>query len=1109
MAEARLSIYALLAEIRQSSPAWQPGEPLHRLQLSEFQLRSLERVVVTALTQSVSSLPGRERAAWGAAMMLLGARTYQRLGDNRCTYAELWKTLGANEFAHKNPLRNAEYNLMERGCQAHWGIKIKLGLSGDRLTRLFQTTMILNSGAGWGVLLAVCVLVEKFWSWESLLSSRQTVIEEWLSRQRAHMGSQQADFLADEERRVATAERLSVVGRGRDLLLDKRLVATTYEDTLRRLNDFDLTPVTLFGAPSEVAAADLLKRLFPFSKERPTLIPGPPQYYWDTDSQNLCLELPRCLSVRELPVTLDRLTVLIPGISHQVIAYQRQEHLFIREQPISLTLPEHAHWPLEVHASYEWNELTREKSMFTLPFPGKDVALFGGPEGFLQHKPVAQAPVVLVCAPGLCLTESPEGRRFQQQGLQMWRGTLRPGINALRLTAPDGEVLEHPLETGHPPLRVETVGTAVNGLTFKAPHGARVQSFCAWPEFQLLPPLKSGTFSLETSDGRTQQGRYGLQGNRVRLDLATTPTAPGLYSLQLDQGERTGGLTFALLPHDARFSIQPKTSGTQLRASQVRLRWKNLTGHQELLIPPSVQGPQRVEVILPNISTLPDGRWDVIASPVKVELIGPDGKRSLPPHNDLRLLQKGGGLMVCGPRGAAITRQLQRDLQTRSYEALIPASGERFLPWNELEPRLRSAGLGKLLVHVRIEQEPEAGTRSLLTQETLEFEDCSTLKPTIRTTLERGKSVLQLSFPWRAFDKPSLLLIPMDRPWEVPQRTPCEMKELASPGRESARMYSAVLAGPLPPSYVALMDGDERLSGFASTSPTHRSMKLCWEKLLQPPHSAQARGLFQNLSRYGADWLPELRAALVQYGTGLRLSALLLQKSEPPDVLKVFRLARVSPMAIRYADLDHLVERELLNPSRASSRHCLEALRLLEEDNVGLSVRVLQRLFARAEAEPELREELLHRMTPWLTLVQSRPEQLPGAAIEALEDSGDPSVPVQCLDPWARALLKTRQRMNSPTEVEPAMVQEWPANVSTPPAQDLPAAWSWHSALVSRLPVEIQTLNHEILHQARKLHRWREGASVHIDWKELDSLRQRYPELVNYWLNRWAIEPPS
>lgn len=1096
----------LLREIRQGSPDWQEGDALHRLRVSDQQLQRLGRLVVLALKRGLSTLSIPQRQSWGAAMMLVGARTFQALGGSRCTYADLWQSLQAPQFGIKSPFRNAEYDLIEQGSIRHWRLQIQRRGWGEGSTRLFQTTMVLQSGADWGVLLAVCPLVDRFWSWESLLLSPPSVIEHWLNIQRHRLAHQPCEFLSEEERRLATAERLMMVAKGRDLLLDKALVAPTYEETQARLDAFGLTLTTLFDAPTEKGASDLLKCLFPSSKERPAQILGRPRLYWDFAKRRLCLELPRSLYVADVPITVQRLRLVVPVISHGAIEYHREGGYFTREQSAGLPLPEGVTWPVEVYAAYECNKILQEKWACTLPFPGTDIALFGGPEGYVLHRPIAHEQLVLIGAPGLRLIACPEGIRTLQQGLHVWRGSLPPGTSHLTLTNSEGEQLERTLETTYPPLLVEAVGSEIGGLRFKTARGSMVQGFLRWPGLCLQPPLNSGEYELETPDGTTIRGRFSVFGNRLRLDLTREYTAPGIYHIRFSQGKHQGSLQFALLPTITHFSVNSNADGTHVQAQGAILRWKEGSSRDTLRLPPTVRGCVKVEVILPGVSSLPTGQWEVIAAPALVELADLDDNVSIPLHHDLRRLRKGGGMRVYGPQGATITRTLKRGTITREYQSLIPASGVRFLPWNELDPAFKELGAGTLKVDVAI----EAAGRRILEQPLGPFHDCTTQAPKVRSAQERGKTVLQLSFPWSAFDEPSVALIPMDRPWETPKINPCIAKDIVTPGSEPARLYEATLPEPPPPAYVVLLDGHERFSAIALTSQSHLPQAPKWKKLLQPTSSPHSKQLFQNLSQFGTAWLPGLSTGLINHGAMLRLAALLLERSELQDVLKIFHEAGVSPLAVRYTDLDTFVERELLDDIRTSPRKCLEALEALGDNALGLIVRAGQRIFAHSEGNSELIAGCLQRLSHWSTLVQQAPESLSDEDIEALKTPGTLGVTVrEPTGPWARALLQTQQRLSRLPEAERDALLAV-ADGSTPHERlTFPLAWSWRNAGLERLCPVLRSIDSEVLTQSGKLHHWREHAPVGIEWRELDRLSRKYPELMDYWLNRWSVLLPE
>ncbi|WP_164021088.1 hypothetical protein [Pyxidicoccus trucidator] len=1060
-----MRIEQFLNSIKASSPGWEPGDNLATLQLTDSQLGQLN-VWVGERAHKVKRLRDEFKVAWGAAMLLAGARAIQRLfqdnPDARLEYANVGVKLGIDQLAQY--MTTDAWSAIEVGARQVWGVRLMRSRAAAR--RVLET-MLLHSGALWPLLEALTDEVERSWSWESLAQADLQAISAWMANHAKLLQVREGlrSALRDEGTCLDLAEHLQRFAEVKSFLAQRAAIP---------LARSALTEV--LGAPDEETARALAARLAPPA----TTVQAPAQAEWRWDSKNgldrLVLRLPNLITVPDAGPEQQRILL---GFANGTItvAYLRQGDRYEREPgSSSLPLPRATKFPAAILAFEAQGEF--EVPYMEVEAPAEPVALFDTDTGAQLSTAPAGSSVVLVCAPGYRL-DAPEGFKPRSLAdLDAWACTLPAHAQTLTMYCPDGSAEEWSLDPKALPLRIVFEPPHVPGLAF-----GRAAVYSRFPRFFVEGDIRTFSYLLTGPAGE----QSGALRNRLVRPAQRLAAIPGRYRLEVSADGRRGIAHFVIVPEGTALTSRSDALGTHIAISGDEL---SLLTHahehtRALTVNPSVHGKLSIGVFWQRADLR--GVYSIGAYPPRVE-VRPAADAEATDERGFELLLGTGGLQIDGPPGAGVRIVAGEAVFVR----YLDSTGHRFIRYSELPRRILQVGDGGLRIRVHVGN---------WLSEMLHF---------TRRTARRLNVIPELrAGTWYARTKLSdsppvhIEFVNAWAPWMPAQRFEAEVVSRD----ESGILYEVPVPAPGRPYQVTAFSGAERIAGMGllyshvgrPPAPPEYSLleRLLWdgterkrelwrdaiERRLAKHREQWVFDTFKTLRRYGTRWF-KIAEHLADAMTHLRLGALVAPTEESDDVEAVFRELDWPLARVRYADF-HRVE-----PS-----DLVVALRRIAEWHAGLLVPAFLKWDPRD-----------HYMDVAVLLapIHEAPRLLSSAEIDAVcspEAEGMRNPTSSTASGRLAGLVEIRRKhteLSDDPDLRSLIVRDDDSGGVHP---RLNAIWQ------QALPPDARALENAVVHVTERVHRWRAGGPVLPKlWDDVRVLQRSAPTLFDYWLNRWAAE---
>lgn len=1112
--------YGLIRNLSEGRGAWQKGKNLALLHLEPAEVEVLKRGVISGLWfrdndfDSGRWLPDDvEHAAWGAGMLLVGARAFQSDAVESYKYRVIGVHLGFNLDSY--PLEDRDRDAMERGARGFWGIPVLRDRTGRRL---FRTTMVLHSGGSPKLLLALCERVD---DWDALEDRSDQGFQTWIRRVQEQLGAMhKLDLraLTSEEGRGAMVQRLKDLAALRGELIDSRLVCDTLAETSKAIRSSHGSIAGALDLEDEELASEILKTMFDFSSG---YAPGQALrrfgLCWSLlggGAGRVVVCLPQEILPEQVPPNTERCRLSIVGAAagQQKPVYVRKGSVLSRvSDQFQLPLPTRTAFPLTIVAECRTESGIEEVPVFQVELH-RDVLVFDQQSG----KPVRVLPeagkrVALVAAPGLSFGDS-WGRAVElTSGLHARVGTVPPEpveLDVMDSHGRRGMLLAPAAQPLEPSLSGDEIVEARCG---------RARVFTDIPEVHVEGAIGATNLTLTAPDGTTTRW---TQRARVARPAPIAHAALGKYVLTIENQGRICRKEFFMAPY---LSLEAGPLGEKATL-EARLGREPLGIH---CLAPDAHGTGRLELAITEPTTLeldvplPENaggetlRWHVrklprIAFLADSELGKPTTERQI-----ARLRTIGGGVVVFGQPGTTFTLSVLG----QSWTQLIGSEGSRFFPLAAIPPELfeeenRVTALVSWTGH---------------TQEIGPIEDESGLRPEYLVGLEDSSTTIALELS-RPYDgEVTLEAIPAWQPWREPFRAPTALNQSGDRTWYEARANLG--DGPW---MVSLFAGDHRLSGlrlvplgdclppddldslertlWGPVPPTREECaRLFAERLAND--TTIVPGLFRNFKRNGARWF-RLIGALAGSLTQWRLLSFLVTRVEEKDatcdtILHVFDEARIPWCLVRLSDWDEIGQILAMQPIE-SLRVAMQELASLRSGLLVPGSRALVPAFAGLPPE-----EFLRFLQPYATLAGIPPR----LSTEQVNRLRSPDAP---LEDGAKEPIGLRyEAMLEARRVEMSIVhldrERW--------WRDLTASWTpslrddWDAKYYDALAGTTELIIHRlrdiergVIGMSWRVHKWRnvtqemvrEGKDVGLDFDVLRQTTQLFPLLYDYWLNWFA-----
>ena len=452
-------------------------------------------------------------------------------------------------------------------------------------------------------------------------------------------------------------------------------------------------------------------------------------------------------------------------------------------------------WPFQIAYAVWGTTPTASYLLSSISMVMVTVATFITESGNLVTSAPPDTRVVLLCAPGYSFTRSPGFTRLSIEGLEAWMGRVPDEPVSFDLTA--GDTLEPWLMS--PSTRriaLDLEGAEVPGLRF-----GLNRAFSRWPSVWVEETVRSGRYRLTGPEGLDLEKPFRTRGSR--LGITSGELRPGLYRLSVENERRRGSIGFVLLPPTMLLQSESTPLGTTVQAIGATLRRLDgpESGQDHVTLPPDVRGPVTFSVAITTASApLPEGRWTVLACPPDVRLVRREGGPAIEGAGDLGLLRGSGGIEIAGKPGssASVTFRPAR------WDLRLNAEGRRFFPCSDLPAEILRESDKILWIDVQLGAQPSRRLGPFMNE--------SAQRPSPRLSwTSDGRCRISIRLR-SAVDGPvHLEAVTPAELWAPPWVSPCERRPL-----RKGVCYDAILPG-TPGSYiVALMRGEQRISGMAS-----------------------------------------------------------------------------------------------------------------------------------------------------------------------------------------------------------------------------------------------------------------------------------------------------
>ncbi|WP_043713305.1 hypothetical protein [Corallococcus macrosporus] len=1060
-----MRIEKFLDSIKAKSLGWEPGDNLATLQLTDSQLGQLN-AWVGERAHKVKRLRDEFKVAWGAAMLLAGARAIQRLfrdnPDARLEYANVGVKLGIDQLAQH--MNTDAWSAIEVGARQVWGIRLMRSRAAAR--RVLET-MLMHSGALWPLLESLTDEVERSWSWESLAQAERQEVADWMASHAKLLQVREGlrSALRDEGTRLDLAEHLQRFAEVKAFLAQRAAIP---------LARGALTEV--LGAPDEETARALVDRLAPPA----TTVQAPGRAEWRWDSKNgldrLVLRLPDTITVSGAGPAQQRILL---GFANGTItvAFLRQGELYEREAgSSSLPLPRATKFPATILAFEAQGEF--EVPYMEVAAPAEPVALFDAETGAHLSTAPTGTTVVLVCAPGYRLDAPEDFRRRSLAELDAWSCKLPAHAQTLTMYCPDGSAEEWPLDPKALPLRIVFEPPHVPGLAF-----GRAAAYTRFPRFFVDGDIRTFSYRL-TGPAGEQSG--GLR-NRLVRPAQKLATIPGRYRLEVSADGRRGFAHFVIVPEGTALTSRSDALGTHITISgdELALLTRTHEHTRTLTVNPSVHGKLSIGVVWQRADLR--GAYYIGAYPPRVE-VRPAADASATDERAFELLLGSGGLQIDGPPGAGVRIVAGEAIFVR----YLDSAGHRFIRFSELPRRVLQVGDGGLRIRVHVGR---------WLSEMLHFTRRTARRLNVTPEMRADTWYARTKLP----DSPPVHIefVNAWAPWTPVQRI--EANVVARD--EGGFLYEVPVPASGRPYQVTAFSGAERITGMGllyshagrPTAPhgldllerllwdgTERKREL-WrdaiERRLAKHREQWVFDTFKTLRRYGTRWF-KIAEHLADATTHLRLGALVSPTEESDHVEAVFRELDWPLARVRYADFQ-----------RVEPSDPVVALRRIAEWHAGLLVPAFLKWDPRD-----------HYMDVAVLLapLHEAPRLLSSAEIDAV-CSPDAEVMRNLTSSMASGrlagLVEIRRK---PTELSDASdLRSLIARDSDTGGVHPRLSAIWQQAL----PPDARALENAVVNVTERVHRWRAGGPALPElWDDVQVLQHSAPTLFDYWLNRWAAE---
>ncbi|CAM4373308.1 DUF1631 domain-containing protein [Corallococcus exiguus] len=1056
-----MRIEQFLNSIKTSSPGWEPGDNLATLQLTDSQLGQLNAWVVER-AHKVKRLRDEFRVAWGAAMLLAGARAIQRLfrenPDARIEYANVGVKLGIDRLdLHMNA---DAWSAIEAGSRQVWGVRLMRSRAAAR--RVLET-MLLHSGAFWPLLEVLAEEVERSWSWESLVHADQQSIAAWMGNHAKLLQVREGlrSAFRDEDTRLELADHLQRFAEVKAFLA---------QCTAIPLASGALTEV--LGAPSDEAASVLAARLAPSATTEQA------QWHWDTRNglDRLLLRLPKLITV---PAAGPKQQRLLLGFANGTIkvAYSRHGERYEREAGTSsLPLPRATEFPAALLASDEHGEF--EVPYMEIDAPADLVALFDADTGEQLSCASAGTTVVLVCAPR-CRLNAPDGfKRRSTADLDAWSCKVPSHAQILTLNCPDGSVEEWSLDPKGIQLRIVFEPSHIPGLAF-----GRAAAYLRFPRFFVDGDIRTFSYRLVGPAGE----QSGTLRNRIVRPVQKLAMIPGRYRLEVFADGRSGFAHFVIVPEGTAITSRSDNVGTHIAVSGGDLVLLTHTTEQAraLTLNDSVHGKISINVFCRRAGL--HGAYSVGAYPLHVEVRKASDSEATD-ERAFELLLGSGGLQIEGPPGAEV-RIVAGEATFIRY---LDSTGHRFIRFSELPRRVFQVGDGGLRLRVHV---------GSWHSDALHFSRRTARRLNVIPELRGGIWYAHTKLP----DPPPVYFefVSAWAPWIPPQR----IEATVVARDEGGFQYEVLVPASGHPYQVTAFSGAERISGMglfnshAGRSPAPPKLdpleRLLWEgtehkrelwrdaieRRLATHHEQWVFDTFKTLRRFGSRWF-RIAEHLLDAMTHLRLGALVVPTEESDDVEAVFRDLDWPLARVRYADFQ-----------RVAPSDPVVALKRIAEWNAGLLVPAFLRW------DPRERYMDVARL---LAPLHEAPRLLSNAEINVVcspDAEGVRNVINGAASGRFFGLVEIRRKyteLSADSDLRGLTVRD--DNAEGVHAR-LRAIWQ------QVLPPDAREIENAVVNVTERVHRWRAGGpALPRLWDDVRVLQRSAPTLFDYWLNRWAAE---
>ncbi|AGC45649.1 hypothetical protein MYSTI_04351 [Myxococcus stipitatus DSM 14675] len=1056
-----MRIEKFLNSIKTSSPGWEPGDNLATLQLTDSLVGQLNAWVVER-AHKVKRLRDEFKVAWGAAMLLAGARATQRLfhdnPDARLEYANIGVMLGIDGLAQH--MNTDAWSAIEVGARQVWGVRLMRSRTAAR--RVLET-MLLHSGALWPLIEALTDEVERSWSWESLAQADRQVIAAWMANHAKLLQVREGlrAALGDEDTRLELAEHLTRFAEVRAFLAQR---------DARSLARSALTGV--LGAPDAETACALAARLAQPATTAQT------EWRWDSKNglDRLVLRLPNTITVPSAGPEQHRLFL---GFANGTItvAYVRQGDHYERESGLSsLPLPRATKFPATILAFEAQGEF--EVPYVEVDAPAEPVGLFDADTGAQLSTAPAGTTVVLVCAPGYRLGAPENFKPRNLAGMDAWSCKLPEHAQMLTMYCPDGSAEEWPLEPKALPLRIVFEPPHVLGLAF-----GRAAAYSRFPRFFVDGDIHTFSYRLTGPAGELS----GDLRNRLVRPAQKLAAIPGRYRLEVSAHGRRGFAHFVIMPEGTALTSRFDSRGTHIIISGDELAL--LTHAHEhtraLTLNPSVHGQLSIDVVWRRAGL--HGAYSIGAYPPRVE-VRPAADAEATDERTFELLLGCGGLQIDGPPGIGV--------RIFSGEAIfvrhLDSTGHRFIRFSELPRRVLQVGDGGLRIRVHVGN---------WISETLHFTRRTDRRLNVTPEMRAGTWYVRTKLP----DSPPVYIefVNAWAPWTPAQRI--EAKVVSRD--EEGGLYEVPVPASGRPYQVTAFSRAERIAGMGlicshagrPTAPPGLDLleRLLWEgterrrelwrdaidRRLAKHREQWVFDTFKTLRRYGSRWF-KIAEHLADAMVYLRLGALVAPIEEPDDVEAVFRELDWPLARVRYSDF------ERVEPSDP-----VVALRRIAEWNAGLLVPAFLKWDPR---------DRYMDVAMLLAPLHEAPRLLSSTEINGVcspEAEGMRNSVRSTASGRLAGLVEIRRKhteLSDDADLRGLIVRDDDV-VGVHPR--LNAIWQ------QAIPPDARALENAVVHVTERVHRWRAGGPVLPKlWDDVRVLQRSAPILFDYWLNRWAAE---